>query len=39
MLRSPYYYYSNGFCGVNATGAANYNGARNSYGVAPAFSF
>ena len=35
--RSPYYDYSNTFCFVNTNGFANYNHARYSIGVAPAF--
>ena len=35
--RSPYYYNSNTFCGVNANGGAGSAGARYSYGLAPAF--
>lgn len=35
--RSPYYYYSTGFCYVNTNGTANHNNARYSYGLAPAF--
>ena len=35
--RSPYYAHSASFCFVNADGDANYNFARYSYGVAPAF--
>ncbi len=35
--RSPYYYNSANFCGVTACGAANYNIARYSFGLAPAF--
>lgn len=39
MLRSPDYYNSAAFCGVNASGSATISGARSSGGVAPAFSF
>lgn len=39
MLRSPYYSGSYDFCFVSSDGAADYGYARNSYGVAPAFSF
>lgn len=35
--RSPYYDNSSYFCRVNANGSADYDGARYSYGVAPAF--
>ena len=35
--RSPYYDYSNYFCGVTTNGNASNHTARNSYGVAPAF--
>lgn len=35
--RSPYYNYSGYFCYVNTGGTAHYNGARNSFGLAPAF--
>ena len=35
--RSPYYDYSSTFCFVYTNGSANFNGARNSFGVAPAF--
>ena len=35
--RSPYYGYSGAFCIVSTNGNANYNAARYSYGVAPAF--
>ena len=35
--RSPYYNYSNGFCGVYTNGNANNSGARYSHGLAPAF--
>lgn len=35
--RSPYCYASAGFCGVGTGGTANGIGARNSYGLAPAF--
>ena len=36
-LRSPYASYSNHFCIVNTSGAANYNSASYSLGVAPGF--
>ena len=39
MLRSPYYNTSYYFCFVYAYGNANFNNARTSFGVAPAFSF
>ena len=39
MLRSPRYYTTTSFCFVYTNGNANYSYARNSYGVAPAFSF
>ena len=35
--RSPYYDNSINFCFVDTNGGANYNYARNSYGLAPAF--
>ena len=35
--RSPYYGDSSSFCSVNTNGSANYNTARYSFGVAPAF--
>ena len=35
--RSPYYSYSSYFCIVYTNGAANYSGARYSFGLAPAF--
>lgn len=35
--RSPLYDTSANFCGVNTSGSANLNAARNSYGLAPAF--
>ena len=35
--RSPYYYASNAFCTVDATGDANYSNAWYSLGLAPAF--
>ena len=35
--RSPNYYNSNYFCLVNTNGSANYNFARDSFGLAPAF--
>lgn len=35
--RSPYYNFSGTFCIVDTNGGANFNVARNSYGVAPAF--
>lgn len=35
--RSPHYNYSHSFCLVSTNGNANYYGARNSYGLAPAF--
>jgi len=36
-LRSPYSGISNNFVYVNTSGGVNYNGASNSYGVAPGF--
>lgn len=39
MLRSPLYNNSFAFCSVDTGGGANLNVARNSTGVAPAFSF
>lgn len=35
--RSPYYYNGSAFCGVYTNGSADYNTARYSYGLAPAF--
>lgn len=35
--RSPSYSYSNVFCTVTASGSANFNGSRISYGLSPAF--
>ena len=35
--RSPFYGNTNGFCGVYTDGYASASGARNSYGLAPAF--
>ena len=35
--RSPHYNRNNSFCAVNTSGNASYNGAGNSYGLAPAF--
>lgn len=35
--RSPYYNNATAFCRVAAGGLADYNGARRSYGIAPAF--
>lgn len=37
-LRSPDYYISGYFCGVDSSGSCNYDYAGNSYGVAPGFS-
>ena len=37
-LRSPYYGGSIGFCGVGSGGACGFNGAGNTYGVAPGFA-
>ena len=36
-LRSPYYYNSSNFCYVTSGGNSIYNGASNTYGVAPGF--
>lgn len=35
--RSPYYFYSTAFCFVSTNGSANYDSARYSNGLAPAF--
>lgn len=38
-LRSVYYYSNTSFCVISTSGAVSYNGATNSYAVAPGFDF